>query len=244
MPRRPRTCLPGIPSHVYVRGNDHHDIFRCDGDRLAFRHSLLEASKKRGVAIHAYVFMTNHVHLIATGDSNEGVGLVVQDIGRTYVRYFNARHGRSGTLWEGRFKSNLIGTEKYYFNCHCYIEQNPVRAGMVRDPFAYPWSSIHHYGAGVPDDLVTRHAVLDAMNDGPAGYRSLISEMLPASVVEEIRHATKVQVPFGSLEFQREMELATGRVLTPGKRGWTLGKSRKEPSGLEIDVLTPLFPDP
>ena len=141
MARRPRLELPGIPLHVIQRGTNRSACFVGDGDRGLYLRCLREAARRHTCAVHAYVLMSNHVHLLVTPSSIGAVAATMQDVGRRYVRLFNQIHGRSGTLWEGRYKSSLIDSESYLLTCHRYIELNPVRAGLVNHPLEYPWSS-------------------------------------------------------------------------------------------------------
>lgn len=219
MPRKARLSLPEIACHAYVRGNNHQETFRDDSDRLFFRECLRVAARERGLAIHAYVFMTNHIHLLATGSTSISLALTIQDVGRRYVRYFNARHGRSGTLWEGRFKSMLVDSESYYLNAHRYIEQNPVRARMVRASTEYIWSSHRHFAMGVPDDLVTPHSAIAGRFETLEAYREYCEEALSPEVLEAIRNSARLQLPYGSEAFCRHIGDATGLPSVPRKRG-------------------------
>lgn len=150
MARLPRICLPDIPQHVIQRGNNRQACFGSDEDYAAYAHWLEEYARKFRVAIHAWVFMTNHVHLLLTPETDEGVSRLMQTLGRKYVRYFNYTYKRSGTLWEGRFKSCVVEAENYLLLCQRYIELNPVRAGMVEAPGDYIWSSYRANGLGQP----------------------------------------------------------------------------------------------
>ncbi len=145
MARLPRLSIPGYPHHVIQRGNNRQAIFLNDADRERMLDLLLEHSVKNQVAIHAYVLMDNHFHLLATPETAEGLPAMMQAVGRSYVRYFNDRAGRTGTLWEGRYRSTLIETERYLLACMAYIDLNPVRAGMVHAPLDFAWSSHAHY---------------------------------------------------------------------------------------------------
>jgi len=134
MARLPRICLPGIPQHIIQRGNNRQVCFASEEDFAAYAHWLGEASIKNNVAIHAWVFMTNHVHLLVTPESQDGISRMMQTLGRRYVRYFNYTYKRTGTLWEGRFKSCVVDADNYLLTCQRYIELNPVRANMVEHP--------------------------------------------------------------------------------------------------------------
>ncbi|GAW97700.1 transposase [Colwellia marinimaniae] len=141
MPRLPRLNLANIPQHVIQRGNNRNACFLLDRDRQYYLNKLQEYSQKFNVKIHAYVLMNNHVHLLLSPEEKFSVSLLMQSLGRSYVRYFNKSYKRSGTLWEGRFKSSLIDSENYFLIVSRYIELNPVRANMVEKPESYDWSS-------------------------------------------------------------------------------------------------------
>ena len=159
MARLPRLCLPGIPQHIIQRGTNRQACFASEDDFAAYAHWLDECAKKNRVAIHAWVFMTNHVHLLVTPKTSGGVSMMMQTLGRYYVRYFNHCYRRTGTLWEGRFKSCVVDEDNYLLLCQRYIELNPVRAGMVSSPDDYVWSSYHANGNGKPANLWTPHPV-------------------------------------------------------------------------------------
>jgi putative transposase len=144
MPRPPRIDIPGLPVHVIQRGVNRAACFVGDVDRRYYLKLLAKSAARRHCAIHAYVLMTNHVHLLVTPSERGALGALMQDLGRSYVRVINAIHGRTGTLWEGRFKSSVVDTERYFFTCQRYIELNPVRAQLVRHPMEYEWSSHSH----------------------------------------------------------------------------------------------------
>src|SRR5438067_1746596 len=179
MPRSPRLELPDVPQHVRQRGHNGADCFFGDADRRFYLKCLAEAAARRRCQIHAYVLMTNHVHLLVTPSAPGAIGAMMQDVGRRYVRVINTIHGRTGTLWEGRFRSSLIDCENYLLTCHRYIELNPVRAGLVADPASYRWSSHLHYVADRYDGLVNRHPVYQSLglsaNERRAAYRSLFA---------------------------------------------------------------------
>lgn len=159
MARLPRLTLPGYPHHIIQRGNNRQMIFADTQDFATMMALLAENAHKFAVAVHAYVLMDNHFHLLATPATAEALPLMMQAVGRSYVRYFNQRHARSGTLWEGRYRSTLIETERYLLACMVYIDLNPVRAGMVAQPGAWQWSSHAHYLGQRIDKLVTPHAL-------------------------------------------------------------------------------------
>lgn len=159
MARLPRICPPGIPQHIIQRGNNRQVCFASEEDFAAYAHWLEQYSREYQVAIHAWVFMTNHVHLLVTPEREDSVSRMMQTLGRHYVRYFNYSYKRSGTLWEGRFKSCLVEEENYLLICQRYIELNPVRAGMVGSPADYSWSSYRANGLSKPAKLLTPHHI-------------------------------------------------------------------------------------
>ena len=167
--------------------------------------------------------MPNHVHLLVTPEAGSGVALMMQEVGRRYVRLFNDTHKRTGTLWEGRYKAAMIDSERYFLTCQRYVEQNPVRARLVANAADYIWSS-HRYSAfGVRNALVTPHEVFNALgpDDGErrAAYMALFSEPIPQPEIDKIREATNKGWPLGSESFVRKIERALGRPARPQKRG-------------------------
>lgn len=214
MPRRPRLDLPGIPAHLVQRGNDRSRCFRDDTDRLDYLKILVERSQQFGVAVHAYVLMDNHVHLLATADSFGAVSRLMQTCGATYARHYNDRHGRTGTLWEGRFHSSPIDSGSYLLNCHRYIELNPVRASMVSTPDEYPWSSFPGNARGRFDRLLTPHpeflALGTSTKERSAAYRAMFGSTLDDGEREAIRKHLLHERPWGGSEFLREIEARSG----------------------------------
>jgi putative transposase len=193
MPRPPRVVRAGDTLHLIQRGNNRTACFVDDDDRERYLRALLHTSKRAGCAIHAYVLMPNHAHLLVTAREPCAPARMMQDLGRTFVRYFNERHGRTGGLWEGRYRSSRIDSERYFFQCSRYIEMNPVRAGLVSEPAAYRWSSFRNNAHGGPDALVRRHPLYLALGrSGPArraAYRALFDVPLPPLVLDAIRRA-------------------------------------------------------
>ncbi|WP_208738801.1 transposase [Phytopseudomonas daroniae] len=155
MPRKQRMYLPGVPAHVVQRGNNRSACFFHDEDYQFYLTVLGDALKRYRVQLHAYVLMTNHVHLLMTPESETGISRVMQHLGRMYVLYVNRIYRRSGTLWEGRHKASLINADEYLLTCYRYIEMNPVRAGMVEAPEEYRWSSYRWHGWGKADSLIS-----------------------------------------------------------------------------------------
>jgi putative transposase len=223
MARPPRLELPGVPLHVIQRGNNRATCFFSDADRYFYLKCLAKAAVARRCAVHAYVLMTNHVHLLVTPSEAGAVGSMMQDIGRRYVRIINTIHGRTGALWEGRFKSSLIDSERYLLTCHRYIELNPVRAGMVDHPAAYPWSSNDHYCGRRMDDLITEYPQYRALGTSQGErqdtFRSLSRQPLRECELQEIRVAINTDSALGSDEFMDTAEAILGRSVRTPKRG-------------------------
>jgi putative transposase len=182
MSRLPRLTLPGHPHHVIQRGNNRQAIFAAVGDYQMMLDLLDENARKFGVAIHAYVLMGNHFHLLATPQTADGLPQMMQSVGRRYVRYFNDRQKRSGTLWEGRYRSTLIQAERYLLACMAYIDLNPVRAGMVELARDYAWSSHAHYIGLRVDKLVTPHPVFWDLGNTPFAREAAYAEMVQVGV--------------------------------------------------------------
>jgi len=223
MARLPRLCLPTIPQHIIQRGNNRQVCFASEEDFAAYAHWLKEYSVKYDVAIHAWVFMTNHVHLLVTPKTVDGISKLMQTVGRHYVRYFNCSYKRTGTLWEGRFRSCVVDEENYFLSCQKYIELNPVRAGMVAAPGEYRWSSYRANGIGTPIKLWTPHRVY--LELGPTiesrtqVYRELFRGQLDDSMLHQIRQATNQGMALGNDKFKRDIERLTGRRVTTLKPG-------------------------
>ena len=223
MARLPRICLPGIPQHIIQRGNNRQVCFASDEDFSAYAHWLSEYSKKYRVAIHAWVFMTNHVHLLVTPETKDGISKLMQTLGRYYVRYFNYTYKRTGTLWEGRYKSCLVDADNYLLVCQRYIELNPVRAGMVTAPGDYRWSSYQANGLGRNIEMFTPHMVYRGLGktikERTLAYRQLFKGHLDSNVITQIRTASNSGMILGNDRFKEEVETLTGRRVTPLKRG-------------------------
>lgn len=189
MARLPRLTLPGYPHHIIQRGNNRQPIFAAGADYEALLSLFEEHAAKSRVAIHAYVLMSNHFHLLATPESLEGIPEMMQAVGRRYVRYFNQRQGRSGTLWEGRYKSTLIQAERYLLACMVYIDLNPVRAGLAADPADYPWSSHAHYIGRRSDRLVTPHPLYWELGNTPFARDAAYADMVRSGITVQQQQA-------------------------------------------------------
>jgi putative transposase len=223
MPRPLRLILPGVAVHVIQRGNNRADCFRQDSDYLVYLAHLGRLSRKYGCAVHAYCLMTNHVHLLLTPDAAGACTALMRDLGQCYVQYFNRRHERSGTLWEGRFRSCLVESAHYVMACYRYIELNPVRAAMVDHPSAYLWSS-HAVNSGARGDpLITAHPEHSALSASPssrhAAYRGLFQQQLDPVVQQAIRDATNGGYPLASDSFKSRVIAPVGGRTEPGKPG-------------------------
>lgn len=223
MARHPRLNLPGVPVHVIRRGNNRNACFFADGDRHLYLQHLSDAAGRHSCAIHAYVLMPNHVHLLVTPAYGDGVADMMQQLGRRYVRIFNDTHQRTGTLWEGRYKAAMIDSERYLLTCQRYVELNPVRAGLAADPAEYRWSSHRHYVHGITNPLMTAHEIFERLAQDDAArrraYLALFREQMEPDVIDRIRSATNKGWPLGSEEFIHRIEAALGRPAKAPKRG-------------------------
>jgi putative transposase len=195
MARQTRFFLEGQPHHVTQRGNNRTPIFTCDEDFLYFEMCLGKAVSDCGVAIHAIVLMNNHVHLLVTPTTPQSLPRAMQSVGRRYVQHFNRSHGRTGTLWEGRYRSTVINTTRHFLACMCYVERNPERARLVSRPEDYRWSSYRANALGGECGVtLTQHAIyLELGRTGEsrqAAYRDLFRRDIPLDVIESIRLAT------------------------------------------------------
>jgi putative transposase len=208
---------------VVQRGNNRQVCFADEADLKAYAHWLREGAEKYGVAVHAWVFMTNHVHLLVTPESAEGISRCMQYLGRYYVRRFNYRYRRSGTLFEGRFKSSIVQSRAYLLVCQRYIELNPVRAGMVGDPADYTWSSYRAHAFGKSVGLWQPHPEYLALGNTPAArrsaYRQFFAQELSARVLNDIRDALNTGLVLGNDRFRAEVEQLTGQSQQHAKRG-------------------------
>lgn len=223
MPRPLRPVLPGQSLHLIQRGVNRSACFVDDEDRRRYTAALRESSERAGCAIHAYVLMTNHVHLLITAESVRSPARMMQMLGRKYVRYFNDRHGRTGTLWEGRYRACLVDSDRYLLACSRYIEMNPVRAGLVNRPSLYRWSSFRNNAEGQSDALVTPHALFAALGRSPqlrrVAYKGLFALPLDRDLLESIPQATNAGSVLGSERYVESCVKALGRPLRLSSRG-------------------------
>lgn len=228
MPRKRRFFLPGIPAHIVQRGRSRQPVFFADADCQAYLHWLAEASERYDCAIHAYVLMTNHVHILATPRESQGLSQMMQYLGRRYVPYINRKYGMSGSIWEGRYKASLVDDEAYLLRCMRYIELNPVRANMVVQAGHYRWSSYRANAQGASNALISPHALYLAL--GKTGPQRLAAYKAVFKGSEENNHgdidsAWQTGTPLGGERFKTEIE----RQLKCG-----VGQNRRgRPSGVD-----------
>jgi len=223
MARLPRLTLPGYPHHIIQRGNNRQMIFADTQDFATMMALLAENAHKFAVAVHAYVLMTNHFHLLATPQTADALPQMMQAVGRSYVRYFNDLQGRTGTLWEGRYRSTLIEAERHLLACMAYIDLNPVRAGLAADPADYPWSS-HAHGVGLRGDpLVTPHPLYWALGNTPfareRAYADLVHAGLDAGQHTDLARAVHSGWALGGADFVRDLQRRAERRVVRAPRG-------------------------
>ena len=218
MSRLPRYVIPSQPQHIIQRGNNRQVIFAADADYQFFREALILASIKHGLAVHAYVWMTNHIHLLATPQFEDSIAKVFQSVGRKYVQYYNYNYKRSGTLWEGRYRATVVDTEQYLLKIMRYIELNPVRANMTGHPAGYPWSSYAWNAEGksglnydwlVPHNEYLQLGITEA--ERQEAYRELFKSELNANDLTQIRENTHKGWALGSQKFIDEIEILSKR---------------------------------
>ena len=223
MARLPRLTLADQPHHVIQRGNNRQAIFIDRADREFMLKLLGDNSRLFNIALHAYVLMDNHFHLLATPSTDDGMSLWMQAVGRRYVRYFNDRHGRTGTLWEGRYKSTLIQTDSYLLTCMAYIDLNPVRAGTVAEAREHFWSSHGHYAGLRVDRLLTPHPLYWALGNTPFAREAAYAEMVRGGVSRVEQHrltdATLHGWAVGDADFVDTLQKTTGRRAARGRAG-------------------------
>ena len=223
MPRKPRFVIPGVPQHIVQRGNNRQPCFYGDEDYRRYLDNLKSALANNDCALHAYVLMTNHVHMLVTPSTDHGLAHLMQDLGRKYVRYINTRYQRTGTLWEGRYKASLIDSEAYLLTCMRYIEMNPVRAHMVSHPGEYLWSSFDCNAHGKSDALVRPHRCYQALACTVGGrrqaYQELFGSHLSPHSLGEIRDALNQELALGRDDFKDTIESITHRQTRRGQDG-------------------------
>jgi putative transposase len=215
MPRGRRLQIAGLTQHVINRGNNRCDIFRADMDYAFFLAALRDAAARRELEIHSYALMRNHFHLVATPRLATAVSMTMQVLGSRYVGYFNRRYSRTGTLFEGPFKSMFIDSEAYWFTCMRYVELNPVRAGLVSAPGEYRWSSHRSNGLGIEDPVIVPHSLYAALGESSASrqrkWRELCSEAIPSDELFEIRDHVRRGGMLGEVPAQSDTPAPLGR---------------------------------
>ena len=227
MARLARLTLPGYPHHIIQRGNNRQPIFADAQDRVYLLDLLFEQAHRWQVAVHAYVLMDNHFHLLATPETATGLPLMMQAVGRSYVRYFNDRTRRSGTLWEGRYKSTVIQTERYLLACMVYIDLNPVRAGLVAQAADFAWSSHAHYSGQRIDKRLSPHPLVWALGNTPFAREAAYSQLVEAGVSglqqQALTDAALKGWALGEPAFVAGLQKQTPRRVTRAKAGRPLG---------------------
>jgi putative transposase len=239
MPRKPRMYLPGVPCHVTQRGNNREACFFAPADHTLYLSCLAEACTRYRVAVHAYVLMTNHVHLLMTPMDRDGISRVMQSLGRRYVQAINKRYQRHGTLWQGRHGSSLVDAQSYLLACYRYIELDPVTARMVQHPADYRWSSYRNNVLGRSDNLVTPHKIYRQLgateNERRDAYRALFASHLDERDIHTIRTAARFSMPVGDDKFKAQIEHALGRNVGHAKRGRSILGRRCDDNGEKPD---------
>jgi REP-associated tyrosine transposase len=230
MPRRARVAVPGIPWHIIQRGNNRSACFYAEEDYHRYLYTLSDMSARFDCQVHAYVLMTNHVHLLLTPARKESASLLMKHLGQRYVQYINRQYRRSGTLWEGRFRSCLAQQDEYVLTCYRYIELNPLRAGMVAHPRDYRWSSYLYNAEGNTNPLISPHCEYKSLgrttSERRNAYRELFSAHIDPERIAEIRAATNGNYVLGNTRFAEEIAHMLKRRVTKGKAGRPVGGSR------------------
>ncbi|BFM13623.1 transposase [Simiduia litorea] len=237
MARLPRLYVLGCSHHIIQRGNNRDACFFDERDYAFYLQQLQQSAKQFNVAVHAFVLMTNHVHLLVTPTTADGCSKMMQSLGRKYVRYINISYQRSGTLWEGQYKSTLVDSELYFLTVSRYIELNPVRAGMVEAPGDYPWSSFRANGMGKSIQLLTQHSCYRALGRTDAQrvlrYRSLFSDTIHTELLDAIRECANKSWVLGSDKFKSQIAVhANRRVESCGWGGDRKSLALREDQGV------------
>lgn len=244
MPRQPRYFIPDIPQHVIQRGVDRQAVFFRLADHELYLAALERAAREHDCLIHAYVLMTNHVHLLITPGKKQSLPLLMQAMGRRYVQALNKKYDRTGTLWEGRYKASPVQDDFYMLACHRYIELNPVRGGLAVAPGDYRWSSYAHNAHGRFDRLITEHRVYTALAataiERRNAYRNLFRDAVDPEVLTDIREATNACQVLGNDAFRAQIATMLKRPVRARKRGRPR-KSRASGEGAEEYSVRPHF---
>lgn len=237
MARQPRLNLPGVAQHITQRGNNREACFANDEDCAVYMHHLREAAKKHSVAVHAFVLMTNHVHILATPKKADGITKLMQGVGRNYVPYFNHVYKRTGTLWEGRYKACLVANDAYLLQCYRYIELNPVKPEMVERAEDYRWSSHQANAYGVESSIITPHELYTQLGETKeerlSAYRALFDAHQPQRVKQEIETILNKGLVLGNDQFKAQVAKRLKRNVEPRAAGRPVGSTKKENAGKE-----------
>jgi len=234
MPRQARYNLPGLPQHVIQRGNNRQAVFFDDDDYQRYLSDLDEIATATGCQIHAFVLMTNHVHLLVAPTVSNGISKLMQGLGRRYVVYVNHACQRTGALWEGRYKASLVAEDNYLLACMRYIKLNPVRAGLVEHPGEYQWASYHYSAYGKYCGLNLKEhdqytALAGNVVDRRQNYRELFLNALDTDLINSIRQSLNSCLVLGNERFKDEIEIQLKRSVRPGKAGRPPGKYQSDP---------------
>lgn len=223
MARLARLTLAGVPHHVVLRGNNRQAIFFTAQDYALMHRLLVEQARAQAVEVHAYVFMPNHLHLLLTPQRAESLPLFMQAVGRSYVRSFNLRHGRSGTLWEGRYRCALLQASRYLLPCMAYLDWHPVRQQLASQPAQYPWSSCAHHSGLRSDPLVTPHPLYWALGNTPfareAAYAQCVHHDAPAALRAQLLDSALSGWALGDAEFTAQLQAQTARRVHKARPG-------------------------
>ena len=223
MARLPRYFVKGQPQHIIQRGNNRELIFVDDDDYRFYLECLQSAIKINKLSVHAYVLMTNHVHILASPEVETSISKTLQSVGRRYVQYFNYTYKRTGTLWEGRYKATVIDSDQYLLTCMRYIELNPVRADMVKQPNEYPWSSYATNAEGKNNKLIKPHKVFRQLGVNEVERQSAYSQLFQSAIgktdLDALRDATNKGWVLGNDRFREEIERLSGRRSVAKARG-------------------------
>lgn len=221
--RLPRLALAGHPHHVLQRGTNREPIFRDAQDRSRFLGMLAEAAQASGVALHAYVLLDDHFHLLLTPATDDGLPTLMQALGRRYVRHYNVRHGRRGTLWEGRYRAAPLQADRLMLPAMVFIDQHPVRSGLAGEAAEYPWSSHGHYVGLRHDGFLTPPPALWQLANTPFGreaaYRDRVAQGLDPESVQALTHSARQGWALGDPDFLAELQRLQPRRLSPARRG-------------------------
>lgn len=223
MARLPRLAIPDEVHHVIQRGHNFQAVFVDDADRLGFLHALVDAAREHQLAVHAYALLGNEINLLVTPSTPQALSKTLQAVGRRYVAAFNRRHGRSGTLWDGRFRASVIESEHFFLSAMCWVERSPMEVGLVAEPAAWPWSSARHHLGRSRDALVTEHPLYWALGNTPfdreVAYQRALERGVTPAESRALLDATMRSLVLGSPSFIERLSCQTVRPLQPRVRG-------------------------